>query len=71
MAFGCPHLLAAASWLVEQARGWTRADLEAWDWQDAARALEIPPAKFGRLLTLQDAVRATARNWAGDPGSTV
>ena len=71
LAFGCPHLLAAASWLVERAPGWTRTDLEAWDWQEAARALEIPPAKFGRLLTLQDAVRATARNWASEAGSTV
>ncbi|HXW10005.1 MAG TPA: aminotransferase class V-fold PLP-dependent enzyme [Steroidobacteraceae bacterium] len=71
LAFGCPHVLAAASWLVERAPGWTRADLEAWDWQEAARALEIPPAKFGRLLTLQDAVRIAARNWASEPGSTV
>jgi cysteine desulfurase len=71
VAFGCPHLLAAASWLTEQVRGWTRAELEAWDWQEAARALEIPPAKFGRLLTLQDAVRAAARNWAGEARSTV
>ena len=29
-----------------------------WDWREAAAALEVPPAKFGRLLTLQDAVRA-------------
>jgi cysteine desulfurase len=71
VAFGCPHLLAAASWLTEQAPGWTRAELEAWDWQEAARALEIPPAKFGRLLTLQDAVRAAARNWSGEARSTV
>lgn len=71
VAFGCPHLLAAASWLTEQARGWTRSELEAWDWQDAARALEVPPAKYGRLLTLQDAVRAAAGNWPAETGSTV
>ena len=70
-AFGCPHLLAAASWLTGQAEGWTREALERWDWQEAARALEVPPAKFGRLLTLQDAVRAAARNWPGETGSTV
>jgi cysteine desulfurase len=71
LAFGCPHLLAAASWLTERARGMDRASLAAWDWQEAARALEVPPAKFGRLLTLQDAVRAAARNWPGEAGSTV
>jgi hypothetical protein len=48
-----------------------RASLAAWDWQEAARALEVPPAKFGRLLMLQDAVRAAARNWPGEAGSTV
>jgi len=71
VAFGCPHLLAAASWLTEQVHGWSRAELEAWDWQEAAHALQVPPAKFGRLLTLQDAVRAAARNWAGEARSTV
>ena len=70
-AFGCPHLVAAASWLTDRLRGATREDLAAWDWREAAEALEVPPAKFGRLLTLQDAVRDTARNWPAAPGSTV
>jgi cysteine desulfurase len=71
VAFGCPHLLAAASWLTDRVSGWDRAQLEAWEWQEAARALEVPPAKFGRLLTLQDAVRDAARNWPGETRSTV
>lgn len=70
-AFGCPHFVAAASWLTERLQGACRADLEAWDWQEAAAALEVPPAKFGRLLTLQDALRDAARNWPGVPQSTV
>ena len=70
-AFGCPHLLAAASWLTERLVGCVRADLERWDWREAAGALEVPPAKFGRLLTLQDAVRDAAGNWPGDTASTV
>ncbi len=69
--FGCPHLLAAASWLTERAVGLTQPELEAWDWKPAAEALQVPPAKFGRLLTLQDAVRAAARNWADFARSTV
>lgn len=70
-AFGCPHFIAAASWLTERLRGCGRDDLEHWDWREAATALDVPPVKFGRLLTLQDAVRDAARNWAGRPQSTV
>ena len=70
-AYGCPHVIAAASWVVERLSGATRADLEGWDWREAAAALEVPPAKYGRLLVLQDAVRAAARNWPGAAGSTV
>ena len=70
-AFGCPHFIASASWLTDRLRGAGRADLEAWDWREAAEALEVPPAKFGRLLTLQDAVRTAARNWPGAAQSTV
>ena len=70
-AFGCPHLLAAASWLTERVRGWSREQLADWDWQEAARALEVPPAKSGRLLTLQDAVRDAVRNWPETNRSTV
>jgi NifU-like protein involved in Fe-S cluster formation len=70
-AFGCPHFLAAASWLTDRLRGASRNEIERWDWREVAEALEVPAAKFGRLLTLQDAVRDVARNWPGTPGSTV
>jgi NifU-like protein involved in Fe-S cluster formation len=70
-AFGCPHLIAAASWLTERLVGASPGDLGHWDWREAAAALEVPPAKFGRLLTLQDAVRAAAGNWPGGAASTV
>lgn len=70
-AFGCPHVLAAASWAAEAALGLDCGQLAAWDWQEAARVLDVPPAKFGRLLTLQDAIRAAARNWPGTTRSTV
>ena len=71
LAFGCPHLLAAASWLTERMVGFDRMQLDAWDWQEAAQALGIPPAKYARLLTLQDATRDLARNWPVGTGSTV
>jgi NifU-like protein involved in Fe-S cluster formation len=70
-AFGCPHVLAAASWLTERLTGASRDGLRRWDWREAAAALEVPPAKFGRLLTVQDAVRDAAGNWPGGAASTV
>jgi nitrogen fixation protein NifU and related proteins len=70
-AFGCPHLLASASWVTDRLRGATREELAAWDWREAAEALEVPAAKYGRLLTVQDAVRDAARNWPANAGSTV
>jgi NifU-like protein len=70
-AFGCPHFIAAASWLTERLSGASRDDLHGWDWREAAAALAVPPAKFGRLLTLQDAVRAAAANWPGSGAGTV
>jgi NifU-like protein involved in Fe-S cluster formation len=70
-AFGCPQLLASASWLTDRLRGLDHAAVGEWDWREAATALEVPPAKFGRLLVLQDAVHGLARNWPGDGQSTV
>jgi NifU-like protein involved in Fe-S cluster formation len=70
-AFGCPHFIAAASWITDRLRGEGRDALAAWDWREAARALDVPPAKYGRLLTVQDAVRDAARNWPGPGQSTV
>lgn len=70
-AFGCPHFIAAASWLTDRMRGATRGEFANWDWHEAAVALEVPPAKYGRLLVLQDAVRALAGNWPDAAESTV
>jgi NifU-like protein involved in Fe-S cluster formation len=70
-AFGCPHLIAAASLATEQLVGCSAADLLVWDWHPVAVELEVPAAKSGRLLTLQDAVVDAARNWAGGPRSEV
>jgi NifU-like protein involved in Fe-S cluster formation len=70
-AFGCPHCIAAASWLTDRLCNGRRRDLEQWDWREAAEALEVPPAKYGRLLTIQDAVRDVARNWSGAAQSNV
>lgn len=62
-AYGCPHSLAAASWLCERMEGADLPALDAWDWRDAAAALSVPVTKYGRLLVLEDAVRALAMAW--------
>lgn len=63
LVYGCPHTVAAASWLTESLVGATLDDLASWRWKEAAATLEIPPEKWGRLLALEDAVRAIERDW--------
>lgn len=62
-AYGCPHSIAAASWLTQRLQGASRAELRAWDWREVAAALNVPAEKRGRLLVLEDAVRALERAW--------
>ena len=62
-AYGCPHCVAAGSWLAQSLVGADRERVQRWTWRDLADALEIPTAKRGRLLILEDAVRALAEDW--------
>jgi NifU-like protein involved in Fe-S cluster formation len=62
-AHGCPHCIAAASWLTEHLKGCTRDELAAWSWREVAEVLQIPAEKRGRLLVLEDAVRRLAAAW--------
>lgn len=60
--FGCPHTIAAASLLAELLAGQPLAALEsAWAMRLVAR-LQVPKEKLGRLLVLEDALRACARS---------
>jgi cysteine desulfurase len=54
-AYGCPHTLAVAAWLAERLPG--RTDLPGMpaDW---ASDLSVPTEKLGRLLIVEDALRA-------------
>jgi NifU-like protein involved in Fe-S cluster formation len=62
-AYGCPHCVAAGSWLAQWLVGADRERVRSWSWRELAEALEIPTAKRGRLLILEDAVRALAEDW--------
>jgi NifU-like protein involved in Fe-S cluster formation len=68
LAYGCPHLIASGSWLSERLRGCTLQDLERWNWRQVADVLRVPTEKHGRLLVLEDAVRALASDWARKSG---
>jgi len=57
-AYGCPHVIAAASWVAEQAEGRTVTDTAWLDPRRLAERLEAPPHKLGSLLVVEDAFRA-------------
>jgi len=58
-AYGCPHTLAACEWLARQLEGCPVAEAPGvgnpLKWSER---LELPPAKLGRLLVIEDALRA-------------
>jgi len=67
-AYGCPHTLAVASWLAGQLCGRRREALVPGTPADWARQFEVPVAKLGRLLVIEDALRACVANWpTGNP----
>jgi NifU-like protein involved in Fe-S cluster formation len=61
--YGCPHCIAAGSWLSERLIGAKLTQLLEWSWREAEKALEVPPEKRGRLLLLEDVVRQLAVRW--------
>ena len=58
-AYGCPYTLAACEWLAQRLESGAPDALGGpTDW---AQQLQIPAAKLGRLLVVEDALRAA---WA-------
>lgn len=62
-ARGCPHTLAACAWLTSQLPGRRREELVPGAPEEWARTLEVPVEKLGRLLVVEDALRAAAERW--------
>jgi NifU-like protein involved in Fe-S cluster formation len=55
-AYGCPYTLAACEWLAQRLEGGGLAPIgQPAEW---AQALQIPAARMGRLLVVEDALRA-------------
>ena len=59
-AFGCPHTIAVAAYVAEQAIGHEASGLPESVPQLAVR-FEVPPEKLGRLLAIEDAWLAALR----------
>jgi NifU-like protein involved in Fe-S cluster formation len=59
-AYGCPHFLAGADWIVERLAGQPVAALTEVASGDAVAALDVPTAKRGKLLVVEDALAACA-----------
>ena len=57
-AYGCPHTLAVTAWLTGQLPGRSMTDLVPGTPSAWLQAFEIPVEKLGRLLTVEDALRA-------------
>jgi NifU-like protein involved in Fe-S cluster formation len=62
-AFGCPHTLAVTAWLTGQLPGKSRDLATVGGPMDWAQALQVPTEKLGRLLVVEDALRAALRRW--------
>lgn len=60
-AFGCPHTIAVADWVAERLEGSDVDALAGTDMHAAARALEVPTEKLGKLLRIEDALIACWR----------
>lgn len=68
--FGCPHLVAAAEAFCEHFEGKVCADLAHFSARDLLEELGIPVEKTGRILLLEDAVRALGARLGPQPAPT-
>ncbi|MFZ0009158.1 MAG: aminotransferase class V-fold PLP-dependent enzyme, partial [Steroidobacteraceae bacterium] len=65
-ALGCPHTVDVARWLCAELPGRTRAALVPGTPGDWVRVRAVPVEKLGRLLVVEDALRACLAPWAAD-----
>ncbi len=60
LAYGCPHTIAAAAWVAQQAPGRLLRQGFPEDVHRLRERFEAPIEKLGRLLTVEDAWLAAA-----------
>ncbi len=61
LAFGCPHVIAVASWLTETCVGRRVQETLPENVHALQRRFEVPVEKMGRLLVIEDAWIAAIR----------
>ena len=66
-AWGCPHTLAVTAWLTGQLPGRSMEDLVPGTPSAWLQAMEVPMEKLGRLLVVEDALRAVYQQWKKAP----
>jgi NifU-like protein involved in Fe-S cluster formation len=66
LAFGCPHVIAAAGLVAEEAEGATPEPRLPQSVHALRARLEAPAEKLGRLFVVEDAWVAALRAAAGD-----
>jgi NifU-like protein involved in Fe-S cluster formation len=66
-AWGCPHTLAVTAWVTGQLPGRSMTDLVPGTPSAWLQALEVPVEKLGRLLIVEDALRAVFQQWKEAP----
>ncbi len=60
---GCPHTMDTTRWLCEQLPGRSRAAAQPGTPAEWAAARAVPVEKLGRLLVVEDALRACLARW--------
>lgn len=66
-AWGCPHVIAAAEAFCVDYEGRPISDLESFLASGLMQSLSVPVEKSGRILVLEDAVRALGRQLRETP----
>ena len=63
--YGCPHTVAATAWVARKIIGRDAGALLPEGIAKLCEPLEVPVAKLGRLLVIEDAVRICERSTTG------
>jgi cysteine desulfurase len=66
-AWGCPHTVAVTAWVTGQLPGRSMMDLVPGTPSAWLESLEVPMEKLGRLLVVEDALRAVFQQWKEAP----
>jgi NifU-like protein involved in Fe-S cluster formation len=66
-AWGCPHTIAVTEAVCEALEGRPVAELLEFSSRDLMEELSVPVEKTGRILVIEDAVRALGRSFGDGP----